>query len=75
MIALGAYQAMAVFYIAVCTVFFLLYLLRVAEEGREAAELSETMGIFPAEDSVKETEDFAVVKLSGIEERTDIGRW
>lgn len=47
MIALGAYQAMAVFYIAVCTVFFLLYLLRVAEEGREAAGLSETMGDIP----------------------------
>lgn len=42
---------------------------------RQAAELSETMGVFPAEDSVRETEDFVVVKLSEIEERTDIDWW
>jgi len=42
---------------------------------REAAELSETMGVFPAENSVKEAEDFVVVKLSEIGERTDIDWW
>ena len=43
--------------------------------GRRTGGSRKPRGVFPAEDSVKETEDFAVVKLSGIEERTDIGRW
>lgn len=42
---------------------------------QEAAELSESMGVFPEEGSVGRTEDFVVVKLSEIKERTDIDWW
>lgn len=42
---------------------------------REAAELSEAMGVFPMENSICKTEEFVVVKLSETEERTDIDWW
>ncbi|MDD6307217.1 MAG: glucosyltransferase domain-containing protein [Clostridiales bacterium] len=42
---------------------------------KEAAELSKNMSTFPAEGSVLWTDEFVVIKLSEIEERTDIDWW
>lgn len=42
---------------------------------KKATELAENMEIFPAEGSVLKTDDLIVVKLSELEERTDIDWW
>lgn len=41
----------------------------------EAAELSQGMPSFPEEGAVEVTEDFVVIKLSEINERTDLNWW
>lgn len=46
------------------------------EEQRQAAvELAQTMPDFPADGSVRVTDDFVVVRLSQVAERTDLDWW
>ena len=46
------------------------------EEQRQAAvELAQTMPDFPADGSVLVTDDFVVVRLSQVAERTDLDWW
>ena len=42
---------------------------------QDAVELAEQMPVFPEEGSILDTDDFVVVKLSAVTERTDINWW